>query len=240
LSRGQGVVQKPRPTANTSVGGHYFKDDRLTNKKITECVFNIDVLYRELEENLMRFHKMKLGLDHPHHAAVLRYNYIQVCSILDELDILHGEAKSDNYLKDTLYVLSPALKKLKQFNGLKRARNTFLAHFNRDKKKQFYPWWKSLKGLRLPRNPNEVRQLYALIYIINSLLVSRYYDELKEISIQFKDEEKEYFKWVETEEEKVKNEPNNLDDIKEETHRRFIEKDFKNVRMQYPPLKSWD
>jgi hypothetical protein len=212
----------------------------LAKVKIQECIFNIDVLYRELEENLKTFHKMKLGLDHPHHAALLRYNYIQICSILDELDILHSEAKSDEYLRDTLYVLSPAIKKVKRFTGLKRARNTFLAHFNRDKKKQFSPWWKSMKGLRIPRTANEIRQLYALMYVINSLLVSRYYDELREVSIQFRQEENDYFKWVESEEEKAKTEPNNIDDIKEETHRRFIEKNFKHVRMQEPPPMTWD
>lgn len=214
--------------------------NNLTKKKISECVFNIDVLYRELEENLRRFHQMKLGLDHPHHSALLRYNYIQFCSMLDELEILHGIAKMDDYLRDTLYVLSPAIKKVKRFTGLKRARNTFLAHLNRDKKKQFYPWWESLKGLRLPRTDNEVRQLYSLLYIINSLLVSRYYTELKELSIQFKEDEKEYFKWVDTEEEKAKNEPNNIDDIRDEMEKRFNEKDFKHIVMQDRPFKNWD
>ena len=212
----------------------------MTKDKIYECVFNMDVLYRELEENLKAFHKLKLGLDHPHHAALLRYNYIQICSILDELEILNNAAKTDDYLRDTLYVLSPAIKKVKRFTGLKRVRNTLLAHLNRDKKKQFYPWWKSLKGLRLPRTPNETRQLYALMYIINTLLVSRYYDELKELSIRFKEEEMQYINWVKTEEEKVISEPNNIDDIKEEINKRFIEKDFKDVKMQSPSLKSWD
>jgi hypothetical protein len=212
----------------------------LTKKKISECVFNIDVLYRELEENLRLFHKMKLGLDHQHHSVLLRYNYIQICSILDELDILNGIAKTDNYLRDTLYVLSPAIKKVKRFTGLRRARNSFLAHFNRDKKKQFSPWWKSLKGLRLPRTGNEVRQLYALMCIINSLLVSRYYEELKELSIQFKEEENEFYNWVKAEEEMAKNEPNNIDDIKSEMEKRFNEKGFKHIVMQDKPFKNWD
>jgi len=208
--------------------------------KIYECVFNIDVLSRELEENLKAFHRLKLGLDHPHHSALLRYNYIQICSILDEIDILNSQSKDDDYLKDTFYVLSPAIRKLKKFDGLKRIRNTSLAHFNRDKNMQFSPWWKSMKDVRIPRTPNEIRQLYALIYIINTLLVSRYYDELKNLSIKFKDDEKEYFKWVESQESIAKSEPNNIDDIKEETERRFNEKNFKHVTMQRPPLTSWD
>ena len=81
----------------------------------------------------------KINLSIPKNSVIytdsIRYSYIQICIILDELEILNGLAKNDEYLKDTLYVISPAVRALKKFTGLKKARNYIFAHFNRSKKK---------------------------------------------------------------------------------------------------------
>lgn len=104
------------------------------NPKIQECIFNIDMVCRSMYLSYEEIGSLKLSPKSAIYGDVLRYRYIQLCTILDEFEILHGIAKNDPYLRDTLFVISPVTKALSKYNGIKRARNTMLAHFNRDKK----------------------------------------------------------------------------------------------------------
>lgn len=133
----------------------------------------------------------------------IRYSYIQLCTILDELKILNGIAKNDEYLKDTLYIISPASRALNKYTGIRKARNVMFAHFNRDRRNNFTPWWKELIGLKLPRFKDELVHIMTYLQLINGIIVTRHYEQLKEISLEAEKDVSDYFKWVETQEKEV-------------------------------------
>jgi hypothetical protein len=149
--------------------------------KVQECILNIDLICRNIYQSYEEVMGLNLTSESTIYRDTIRYRYIQLCSILDEIEILHGLAKDDNYLKDTLYIISPIIKALNQYSGLKRARNYMFAHYNRDKKKQFYPWWLALKDLKLPVASTEITDIYKHLQIMNTLIITRYHAELDEI-----------------------------------------------------------
>ncbi len=167
-----------------------YKSD---NIKIQECLLNIDMICRSMYLSYEETLGLKIGADSAMYADLHRYRYIQLCTILDEIEILNRIAKSDSYLMDTLYVISPVTRALGQFPGIKRARNSMFAHFNRDKKRNFHPWWIALRGLRLPQTANEIGDIYKYLHLMNAFLVSRYYEDLKEISVRTKPDFEAFF-----------------------------------------------
>lgn len=201
------------------------------NKKrqIQECILNIDMTCRNMYFSYQEIQKLKIPVDSVIYSDLIRYNYIQLCSILDEFVILSGQAKDDLYLRDTLYVLSPALKAINKYTGIRKARNYMLAHFNRDKKNNFYPWWFALKGLKLPRTYKEINQIFVWLHSINSIIVTRYCDELKEISNSSKKDVDEYFNWIESEEAAALTNPTPLDEIYSDIEVRMREKNIPHL-----------
>ena len=163
------------------------------------------------------------------YGDMIRYSYIQLCSILDEIVVLNRLGKDNEYLKDTLYIISPVTRAINQYSGIRKARNFMLAHFNRDKKRNFHPWWKALKGLKLPRTQKEIQQIQKWIHLINGILVTRYYEELKEISKTAEDEIKSYSVWMFEEEKKVSENPTPFDSIENQVAIRMEEKGVKEI-----------
>lgn len=182
-------------------------------RQIQECVLNIDMLCRSMYLSYIDIKKFKIPLSSAIYGDMISYSYIQLCSILDEFVILNGIAKNDEYLKETLYVVSPALKALNKYNGLRKARNTILAHFNRDKNNNFQPWWISMKNLNLPRTFKEINQIYTWLHLINGIIVSRYYEELKKISESSQIEMNIFMNWVKEQERINDSTPTPFDSI---------------------------
>jgi hypothetical protein len=50
-------------------------------------------------------------------AKVSKYGLIQVCSFLEEYDILNRLSKDNEDLKDTLYVCAPVIRSLNKYKG---------------------------------------------------------------------------------------------------------------------------
>lgn len=167
--------------------------------------------------------KLKIPLNSVAYADMLRYAYIQICTILDEVAILNKSAKSNMYLRDTLYIVSPALKAINKFSGIRRARNFMLAHFNRDKKGNFFPWWVALRETKLPRTQREINQLYAWLNLVTIILVTRYREDIEEISDQHRQEVDDYSKWAVLEENNASIKETPFDNIKDEIERRMNE-----------------
>ncbi|MCF1193111.1 hypothetical protein LRR18_16095 [Mangrovimonas sp. AS39] len=163
------------------------------------------------------------------HSDLIRYSYIQLCIILDEIDTLNRLAKDDEYLKDTLYIVTPAIRAIKKYTGIRKARNFMLAHYNRDKKGNFYPWWRALKDLKLPRLKQELTQIYTYLHAINGIIVTRYYEELKDISQTAGKEVDEYYSWVRTQEELAIKDDSPFDNIESEIENRMAEFDMKGI-----------
>ena len=59
-------------------------------------------------------------------------------------------------------------------------RNLMLAHINRDKLKNFKPWWNELKGLRKPIHKEDINELYESLAFIVDMLNVRHKKEWKE------------------------------------------------------------
>ena len=163
-------------------------------RKIVECIFNIDMISRHM--SLTIFENIKAGFKPGSviHGNMISYFTIQICTILDELDIIHSYAKKDEYLQDTLNIISPITRALKKFTGFRKARNIILAHYNRDKQGNFSPWWNVMKELKLPRGA-ENKDINVWVSMLNSILVSRYYDELKDFTDFVQKDYEDYREW---------------------------------------------
>ena len=173
--------------------------------------------------------ELKIPSESVIHADSIRYSYIQLCTILDELKILSSFAKNNLYLRDTLYVISPAVRAIKKFNGIRTARNYMLAHFNRDKQKNFYPWWIALKEMKLPRTKGDLSQIYTYLNVINGIIVTRYYNDLKEFSQISKKEVDLYVIWMLEQEEKSIKHPTSFVDIENEIEKRMKEMNITGI-----------
>jgi hypothetical protein len=166
----------------------------------------------------------------------IRYRYIQLCSILDEIEILHSLAKNDDYLRDTLYTISPIIKSLNQYTGLKRARNSMFAHFNRDKKKQFYPWWIVLKDLKLPTTSIEISDIYKFLQMMNTMIISRYHADLTEIVERTRPDYDLYMK--ESRKATQNNNESMFEKVMEEVGKKMIERGVDNELVFEPIIND--
>ena len=202
----------------------------MTNRgKIQECLLNIDMVCRAMYLSFTEVRKLKLPLNSVVLGDVIRYSYIQFCIILDEFEILHGLAKDDIYLRDTLFIVKPSLKGFKQYTGIRKARNILLAHFNRSKTGEFKPWWIELKNLKLPRTQKEIGEIHMWLHLTNSVLVTRYYEEIKELSLKSKPLVDEYFEWVKSDEKQSAITPTPLRDVFKEVDDRMKKKGMQGV-----------
>ncbi|WP_409415774.1 hypothetical protein [Flavobacterium sp. PS2] len=193
------------------------------NIKIQECLLNIDMLCRSMYLSQEESVDLKIPINSNIYADLIRYSYIKLCTILDEFEILNGIAKNDEYLRDTLYIISPVMKALRQYTGIKRARNYMLAHFNRDKKRNFLPWWIAMKNLKLPRTHAEIEDIYKHLHLMNAFIVARYYEELEDISKRVKPDFDSYGEWM-REQELINSEKSEFDLIANEVQKRLVEK----------------
>jgi hypothetical protein len=207
------------------------------NIKIQECILNIDMVCRNIYLSYEESVGLKLSRESTIWADLLKYRYIQLCTILDEIEILHSLANEDSYLKDTLYVISPVTKALSQFNGIKRARNFMFAHYNRDKKKQFYPWWISMRNLKVPQTQQEVSDIYKYLHIMNAFLVARYYYDLNEIIERTRPDYELFFK-LNSEKIRNSNSESIFENINKEVEEKMIERGISNQLILDPVMTN--
>lgn len=208
-----------------------MKLNKEINNKIQYSILNIDMICRSMFQSYQDTINLKIPLNSVVYGDMTRYSYIQFCLIFDEIETLNGLAKDDEYLKDTLYVISPAIKAMNKFSGIRKARNIMLAHFNRDKKGNFLPWWVALRDLKLPRTLKEVKQIYLWLQIVNTIIATRYRNELLEITNKVRDDVKSYFNWaVEQENFSIEN-PTLLDNVEEEVKIRIHELGIENLNI---------
>ena len=162
-------------------------------------------------------------------AKVSKYGLIQVCSFLEEYDILSRLSKDDENLRNTLYVCAPVVRNLKKYNGLRKMRNLMLAHVNRDKLGNFKPWWNELNGLRKPSTEKDIDELYESLAFVVDMLSIRHKKEWDEAIPYLEKSLKDYM----TEDAKVQ-----FDKIEKEKSMREINADvLKRMKEKnIPPL----
>ena len=60
-----------------------------------------------------------------------------ICNIIDEFKILKSYSNKNTHLNDTVYVLQPIISYLQKFDSILIKRNKSIAHYNRDRAKNF-------------------------------------------------------------------------------------------------------
>ncbi|MBK7959630.1 MAG: hypothetical protein IPK03_17025 [Bacteroidetes bacterium] len=125
-----------------------------------------------------------------------------------------------------MWSISPILKALKSYDGIKKGRNALFAHYNRDKNNNFYPWWRSLNGVNLPRTVSEIVFINSAIGSIRAILVSQYQNELLEIKKSLKLEVDDYLKYVESQEALAPEKLKELNKLIDEVRERIIQKNI--------------
>lgn len=210
------------------------------DEKIQQCILNIDMTVRHLFFSIEDLKELKIPQKSQVFTDVLQYTYIRICTALDEISILHGLAKDDVFLQDTLYCAQPAIRDINQYTGLRRARNLMLAHLNRNTKKQFTPWWDELIDFKLPRTYKEINQILKFLNLINTIIVSRYHDKFSLFSDSVRPNFEKYFKEVERLEEQMVNAPTPLDAIEIEIQNRCEEKGLVNFALDPAMIKYWE
>ncbi|MBK9670903.1 MAG: hypothetical protein IPP56_16440 [Bacteroidetes bacterium] len=196
------------------------------DKKLLECILNIDMLTTEMMDSIHGLYKHKIRQEEPILKTVVKYDYILICSFMDELDIINSYAKDNALIKDIMWCISPLLKVLRSYDGIRKGRNALFAHYNRDKKNNFFPWWRSLNGVKLPRTINEIAFLNAILGCIRAVLVSQYIDEVEELKRKYKNEVDDYLKYVENQENIALQGQLNTDVLIKEVDRRTKEKNI--------------
>ncbi|MBK9330337.1 MAG: hypothetical protein IPM95_13800 [Sphingobacteriales bacterium] len=127
-------------------------------------------------------------------------------------------------IKDIMYCVSPILKEIKLYDGIKVGRNKLFAHYNRDKNFNFIPWWKSLYGVTLPRTIEELVFINAVIGTIRAIIISQYINDLEEFKKITNIDVDVYLKFVESEEINAKDKVSKLENIMNEVSKRITEK----------------
>ena len=157
-----------------------------------------------------------------------RYDYLSICSILEELITLNTLAKEDEYLKETIYLYTPAYRAIKKYKGIKTLRNKLVAHFNRNENKTFKPYWENMMELNIPITNKEMDRFNYWLWYINSILVTRYFDKLRSISIDYSKSSNEYTSWLKRNEEKNIN-MTAFSNVTEEIQKRLKEKNIEMI-----------
>ena len=80
--------------------------------------------------------------------------------------------------------------------------------------------------MKLPRTRIELDEIYTYLHGINALIVTRYYDELKEISEISKKEVDSYWIWMKEQEEAAIKNPTPFQNVNDQIEKRMKEKNI--------------
>ncbi|QXP78840.1 hypothetical protein [Winogradskyella sp. HaHa_3_26] len=197
--------------------------DRTTLKEI---IYNINYLCTSIELSKKGIEKLKDKSNEQAYLDIQKLQTLYICSLLDELKVFEKFSKEQNneYIPDTQYVLIPLVNYLKKFDSFRVKRNKLLAHLNRNRNKDFNPWWKELNGKRFITTELEEKMVFSAIKTIHKIFKNRFSKELEESMTVFEKEIDVYAEKIYS----IKN-VNSYEDIKPvilETQKRMKEKDF--------------
>ena len=200
-------------------------------KKLKEIIYNVNHLCSHIEHSRNGIRKISYEEHKQVYTDVNRLLDIFVCSLIDEIKVFENFAKKVNndYVSDTVYVLTPLTNYIKKFDSLRVKRNKILAHHNRDKNMEFKPWWRELQGKRFATTDGEESMIFSTVRCIHDIFKKRFTNELDEIL-------KEFDKEIDIYESKMMEVPNvdSYKDIKPtiiETQKRMKERDFSFIIM---------
>lgn len=151
--------------------------------KLQEAIYNIDFIAFHIKMTVDLSNKQRLpdADDKFIVERLMLFNLIQTCSFLDEYKILERLAKDSEEIMRTTKILSPAIRRIRQYKGLKDFRNSILAHVNRDNSGIFRPYWRVMTGTSFPKTYSDVNLITNLIIGVASIIEKRHSNELYEI-----------------------------------------------------------
>jgi len=169
----------------------------IPNEKILQCIYNINTLIGNIQSVNVELEKLNIKSDTPCHDDLTRYSYLKICTFLDEIVILNSIAKEDLHLRDIMASIKPLMLIASKYEkGFRQARDSMLAHLNRDKSGNFKPAWLQLKSMKLPRGAQEMNLIYGSLDLIRVIFIDLYRDEFREFHKSIVEEvqrESQYF-----------------------------------------------
>ncbi len=206
------------------------KESELT--EFQKCLINIKWIFSEMYFDYQDAKNIESNNKNYLIAKVSKYGFIQICSLLEELEILNRLSQNDEVLKDTLYVCAPVIRNIKKYKGLKKMRNLMLAHVNRDKLKKFKPWWNELKGLRKPIHKDDINELYESLAFIVDMLSVRHKKEWENAIPYLDNSIRQYMSEDADLQIKMKKREKTMKEINSEVLKRMKEKNIAPLNLQ--------
>lgn len=197
-----------------------------------KCLINIKWIVNEMYLDYQDIKNAQASNNNFLIVKISKYGYIQVCSFLEEYDILNRLSQDDEVLRDTLYVCAPIIRNLKKYKGLKKMRNLMLAHVNRDKLKRFKPWWNELKGLRKPFHEDDINEIYESLNFILDMLNDRHKKEWEEAIPYLKESLHQFIKEDAALQMKMKHGEKTMRQINSEVLKRMNEKNITPLNLR--------
>lgn len=100
---------------------------------------------------------------------------------------------ADPTIKETLHIISPAIKRIRQWRGLSKMRSQILAHPQRDKNGTFTPPWVTFKRFKIPTAYAETILLGNCALVARDTLLRRHSDDWQKAS-SYLDSQDRYIK----------------------------------------------
>lgn len=107
--------------------------------------------------------------------------HILLCSFLEEWEKLEGMGATP-MIKETLHIIAPAIKRIRQWRGLSKMRSQILAHPQRDKNGTFTPPWVTFKRFNIPTAYAETILLGNCALVARDTLLRRHSDDWQKAS----------------------------------------------------------
>jgi hypothetical protein len=150
-----------------------------TANEILETIYNFDSIVRNIQQIKLEAKKANLTSQSLLGGDIELYSYVKICNAHHEIELMHKYAPNNQMLFDILYALKPLLKIINEYKtGIKRMRNGILAHFNRDSKGNFVPYWQLFTRAKLPQEPGELDLIYSCLDIFRVVLVDHFEKDL--------------------------------------------------------------
>lgn len=162
--------------------------------KILETIYNFDSIVRNIQQIKLEAKKANLTSQSLLGGDIELYSYVKICNAYHEIELMHKYAPNNQMLFDILFALKPLLKIINEYKtGIKRMRNGILAHFNRNSKGNFVPYWQLFTRAKLPQEPGELDLIYSCLDIFRVVLVDHFEKDLipfyasidKELTLRF-------------------------------------------------------
>lgn len=203
-----------------------------TSNQILETIYNYDAIVRNIQQVKLEAKKANLTSKTILGGDLELYSYVKICNAYQEIDLMHRYAKDNQLLFNILYGLKPLLKIINEYKtGIKNMRNGVLAHFNRDSKGNFAPFWQLFTRSKLPQENGELDLIYSCLDILRVVLIQYFEPQLRPHFEKLDEDMKQRF--AEWKASLTATPKKDLGSVKSEINKRFAEKGLIKIGEDY-------